>query len=160
MTRRRLIVIVVLLALLGLLAWWLWGRSPAPIWQPASQDYAPERCAEGDCELVLDIPLTDDQQMGLMYDPTVDDAVAQWANCLEAVVSCVEKADGAAAAYPRCVAESSCPAPCRAAFAKRSRGLTEQEQMIAALEAVFLAPDARCNPERGKAARAAAGEGK
>ena len=160
MTRRTIVIITVLvLALVGLLGWWLW--SPArSVWQPATQSYAPERCSEGGCEPVLEIPFTADQSVNLTYDPGVDDAVAQWADCLEVVVSCIEKTDGAAAAYPRCVAESSCPAPCRTAFAKRTRGLADKEQMIAALEAVFLAPDAMCNPERGKAARAATGGGK
>jgi hypothetical protein len=145
--QRRFITIAAILAVIvtALAVWWLFF-SGEPVWQPTTQVYAPERCAEEKCEPVLDIPLVESKPLGLFYDPGVDDAVAQWSDCLEEVVACVEKGKGAAGAYPRCVKQSTCPPPCRKAFARRAAGITQTKQMIAALEAVFLAPDALCHP--------------
>ena len=157
MTRRTImIIVIVVFALAGLLGWWLWPSAES-VWQPATESYAPERCSKGECDPVLEIPFAADQSVTLTYDPRIDDAVAQWADCLEAVVGCIEKAKGAPAAYPVCVAQSSCPVSCRKAFAKRASGAGRKEEMIAAMEAVFLAPDALCNPARRKAGRDADG---
>lgn len=120
-TWRRWAWIAVSLAVLGC-------RDESP-WAPTTSPPDPD-C--GSCER-LDVKLPHTGGLALYSDPKTDDALAQWAICVEAIVDC---------AAPEldlegCVEAAPCPAPCQAAFA-------EQGGDVDAFEAVFLDQDGAC----------------
>lgn len=82
----------------------------------------------------------------LGYNPKVNDRIAQWGDCLQSVMSCAYKMQGAPeAVLPPCVERSICPAACKDAFKARSAGLRGQAMMDAYL-AVFSEKEAYCTP--------------
>lgn len=130
------------------------GRPPADLWQPATVQFDPD-CAE-DCRVVLSERPTGhggsgEATMEMVTDPRLDDAIAQWGDCLDTVMACLAadetEGDAARAAHLRqCVANSACPAACRERYARRSAG--DLEAAAAAFEALFLEEDSWCAPRQ------------
>jgi hypothetical protein len=125
---------------------------PDDLWQAATTRFDPDCGAE--CPVVLDQRPTGhggsgDASMVMVTDPRLDDAIAQWGDCLDSVISCLDPAaagaSGPSASRLReCVARSTCPVACRDRFAARSAG--DLEAAAAAFESLFLVEDAWCAP--------------
>tara|TARA_R110002096_G_scaffold51665_8_gene135041 strand:+ start:1115 stop:1639 length:525 start_codon:yes stop_codon:yes gene_type:complete len=144
---------VVLLVILALIVFRPFvERPPADLWQAATTQFDPD-CGDA-CRVVLDERPTGhggsgDASMVMLTDPRLDDAIAQWGDCLDSVISCLDpEAPGqsgpSASQLRQCVANSSCPAACRDRFAERSAG--DLEAAAAAFETLFLVEDAWCAP--------------
>ncbi len=73
----------------------------------------------------------------------VDDAISQWADCMESVLSCVE-VDGASVA--ECVAQGDCPTACKDRFDELASAANDFGSRYDAFETVFVAADAPCMP--------------
>ncbi len=145
--------VIVLLAILALIMFRPFAESPpADLWQAATTQFDPD-CSD-ECRVVLDERPTGhggsgDASMMMLTDPRLDDAIAQWGDCLDTVISCLDpEAPGqtgpSAAQLRQCVARSTCPAACRERFASRSAG--DLEAAAAAFETLFLVEDAWCAP--------------
>lgn len=157
-SRRRwyLLAGVAALFLLLILAWFAFrpaaDRPLDDLWQPATAGFDPD-CAE-DCRVVMrQGPSDHDPSSGvtleIVTDPRLDDAVAQWGDCLDSVLSCAAvdadaDTDARAVTLRACVARSQCPAACRERYAARSEG--DLDAAAAAFEAIFLEEDAWCAP--------------
>lgn len=129
---------------------------PPPLWQPANVPWSPSRCARPEaCETALELPVPGSEEgLALRYDPRVDDAIAQWGDCLASFGACLETAarpDGPAIA--RCVGLSACPARCKRTFRTRLAGATDAEAAEAAFLAVFVDEGAPCLPPVGEPER-------
>ena len=91
-------------------------------------------------------------EIDLLYNPNVDDSVAQWGDCLQSVFVCVsagnkpnisqiEKAGLARV----CVQNSTCPAPCRERYGLKAANSPEAARQ--AFDDVFVNEDAWCRPQ-------------
>jgi len=156
--RWRLIVgaaVVVLLLILALIIFRPFAdRPPADLWQPATTQFDPD-CAE-DCRVVL-TPRptghggTGEATMEMITDPRLDDAIAQWGDCVDTVYACLSvdepEGDALRATHLRqCVASSACPAPCRERYSTRSAG--DLDAAAAAFATLFLQEDSWCAPRQ------------
>ncbi|WP_417492462.1 hypothetical protein [Maricaulis sp.] len=145
--------LVILLLILGFLGVrFLADRPPPDLWQPATAQFDPD-CAE-ECRVVLsERPTghggTGEATMVMITDPRLDDAIAQWGQCLDTVYACLAvdepEGDGARATHLRqCVAASDCPTPCRERYARRAAG--DLDAAVAAFTTLFLEEDSWCAP--------------
>jgi hypothetical protein len=136
----------------GLLAWWLLTPHKLDVWKPATVPYS-EGC-KGGCKPVRTIGVApggpreknpaDAPQ--LVYNPRIDDAVAQWGDCLQSVMTCLKGAkEKNGAAVNACVARSQCPKDCKDHFAARTGD--DEKTARTALFSTFIDADAVCRPE-------------
>ena len=75
-----------------------------------------------------------------------DDALAQWAICLESIMDCADAGgtpEAAQQALDGCVASSTCPDVCKDAFSDAGGG-------GGAFESVFVAPEGACGLPDGQ----------
>jgi hypothetical protein len=114
------------------------GSSP---WAPATTSYDPaceSGCVEKGVASGCHEPISD-----LLVDPKVDDAIAQWGDCLQSMADCIEEKRKV---VPQCVSESACPESCRSEFASRAGGETDSWKLLGILEGVFVVDGAMCRP--------------
>jgi len=109
------------------------------VWQPTTIPFDPT-CAN--CETIASGDYGHSGDLTLSYDPDVDDAIAQWGDCLESFRRCLVGGGLALA----CSEQSICPESCRADFESRIGGLTELPAQIEAFEAVYIDDGAPCLP--------------
>ena len=147
---------VAVLVLLPILAWFAFRPAldapPDDLWQAATTTFDPD-CTE-DCRVIMRQGASahdpsSDVTLEFVTDPRLDDAIAQWGDCLDTVLSCAAAdpnadADVRAETLRACVARSQCPAACRDRYAARSDG--DLGAAAAAFEALFLEEDAWCAP--------------
>ena len=142
MNKRTLILAVVLLGGLFILLWLFWPQKPNP-WQPTTQSYK-ANCG-ADCAILTNvIPGHKGNAMPLVYDPKIDDATAQWGDCLEDVMQCVHKTKS----FKKCVNfNTSCPTICVEKFESKAKNVTEFKQQRKIFENIFIDDNALCLPE-------------
>ncbi|MCC6622531.1 MAG: hypothetical protein IT385_14800 [Deltaproteobacteria bacterium] len=112
------------------------------LWSPATVEHDPT-CATG-CVEVGRVPAGHHATQDFVFrvNPDVDDAVAQYGDCVESVLACLE----AGTDLRTCAARGDCPTSCKRDFAARARGLTDLVEIRTAFEAVFILRDAPCRP--------------
>lgn len=122
------------------------------VWQPTTTPYDPS-CSEGCEELAVREGGTHGMSgMRLLYNPKVDDPIAQWSDCVMSITLCFEaEADDNMDQREMddvlkiCVQKSHCPSRCKDTFRAKVEGLgflTVDEE----LENVFVGEQALCLP--------------
>jgi len=110
-------------------------------WLPPSVPYDPD-CGSGCDESSIELG-----HLGpgftLRVDPDVDDAVAQWGDCVESMLVCLEGGNGAR----DCLATSQCPQICKELFDSRAVGVTDEERLLDVFETVMIEEGAACRPD-------------
>ena len=144
---------LLLLAVAALLAWFLLSPRKLDVWHRTTVPYS--AACGSDCKTWRPIALahggrrakTPAAASTLVYDPKVDDAIAQWGDCLQSILVCVRAHHrGDARAANQCVARAACPEACRQRY-----GDETGEDIAAAQKAlfhVFVDKDAVCRPEQ------------
>jgi hypothetical protein len=118
------------------------------VWRPTTVPWDPE-CRTGCVAIARTAPLAHaDAELLLRVNPAVDDPIAQWGDCLESILACLERDGGRLAP---CVDEAACPAECKALFRTQAAGATDEEARADAFEAVFVHRTAPCRPSAGGA---------
>lgn len=143
-----------LVLVLAVIAFFMFRPVPLPpdVWDETTVPFDPA-CAEN-CE---DLGGVIDSSHGspameFSYNPNVDDAVAQYGDCMQSVFQCIANAEldpfaeqSAKAGVARtCVAQSICPPECKDRFANQAAG--SPDAVMSAFESTFIANDAWCLP--------------
>ena len=146
-------VFAVLILALGAAGYVLFLAKPQKldVWKPATVPYAESCATPGQCQIFRRTgPDGGNAAPGqtppaLVYNPKVDDAVAQWSDCLQSIMTCVRaKPRGQKAGVDACVAASVCPQPCKDRYQSASGGDFTSAQ--SAVFGVFVEQDAVCRP--------------
>ncbi len=125
------------------------------LWAATTISYDPT-CAEN-CERAGSLGSNHGSpEIDLLYNPYVDDSVAQWGDCLQSIFVCVSEGTQPdfsqiekASLARTCVQNSTCPAPCRERYALKAAKSPEVARQ--AFDDVFVNEDAWCRPqERSK----------
>jgi len=143
-TIRAGIGIFILFFLIGIL---LLTKEPETPWKPTTVAYDPG-CKKG-CEELSSTSLTHLGDISIYVQPNVDDAIAQWGDCLDSVTQCVEDKDLTRVNIAACVKESICPNACKVAFATEVRGANQVAEALDAFEQVFINDNTVCLPKEG-----------
>ncbi len=145
---RRTLTGFLLALVASMLLWWWPNHSPEPVWEPVTGTFNPEHCLQGQCRELLRLPASGKEVASLIVDPAVDDAIAQWSDCLASVAVCVETAESADTAdiLLSCVRESQCPASCRELFARESDGVEDIDALWQRYEQQFVDKGGACVP--------------
>lgn len=140
-TSRRAVVTLVVITVLGVAIGAAHAlQSRTRLWQPATHEFQTE--CDGTCDSLGEIRLAHGGGVVPVYaQPRVDDDIAQWARCMDAVLGCM-----ADTLSRRCVADSPCPAKCKERFATASIGITDSLELLAEFERLFLDSGAYCTP--------------
>jgi len=77
------------------------------------------------------------------FYPLLDDAIAQWGDCMESILSCVE----ADKSPPACVEESKCPAECLGLYRQKVQGVATKGEQLQLILSIFNDEDAPCLPK-------------
>jgi hypothetical protein len=117
------------------------ARPDASPWRQTTTPYDPA-CSTG-CKEIKHVRDHHGADLHMRVNPNVDDAIAQWGDCLQSFTDCVGKDTTAIA---QCVARSACPAPCRAAFASQAAGEGDPRRLLDIFESVFVRDGAMCRP--------------
>jgi hypothetical protein len=117
------------------------GRPDASPWRPATTPYDPA-CSTG-CKEIKHVREHHGADLHMLVNPRVDDAIAQWGDCLQSFTDCVG-AD--TTAITQCAARSACPASCRAAFASQAAGESDPRRLLDIFESIFVRDGAMCRP--------------
>ena len=144
MTKQMITVsLIIVIAALALAAYWFFLK-PEVVenpWQPVITAYSTD-CTQG-CETVRPAQTgRHGSQWPLVYNPRVDDAVAQWGDCIASVMTCVDAGQSADA----CIRQSRCPAQCLSRYDRVLAGRGTEDASLDAFEAVFIKTDAVCRP--------------
>lgn len=109
------------------------------LWVPARTEFR-ARC-DTSCDSVGTAIIEPYGRVIVYAQPRVDDDIAQWAGCLDDVLSCM--ADTLSAA---CVARSACPLACKTKYAAATDTLSDSLALLTELERGFLGDGAYCRP--------------
>ncbi len=142
--RRWIIIVAGLVLLLGVAAVFLFLNSPKGPWAPTTMEY-------GDCgDDCVDLGLHNFAHAGevhLFYDKDVDDAVVQWATCLESAISCIKAGSNEDNdLISACVAASACPKSCQADYAGRAKSASSLKDQLLYFQQTFLKEGSLCRP--------------
>jgi hypothetical protein len=109
------------------------------VWAPTTVPFDPT-CK--DCKDLGTTSLPHVGEVVVLRDERVDDPVAQWGKCVNGILDCVEKTKDES----KCVADSTCPAPCKDDYRSHIQklGRSDFDARWNALKAVFVAPTSRC----------------
>ncbi|MCP5038756.1 MAG: hypothetical protein GY945_14285 [Rhodobacteraceae bacterium] len=126
------------------------ARPGLDAWEAATIPYTSE-CGD-DCTVAGTIGGAHGTEGAVMrYDPSVDDEVAQWGDCLQSIFVCMDvgtqgapSSQDKAALINNCVSKSACPAVCTDEFA--SSTADDPESVLRAFEDVFIGDQAWCLP--------------
>jgi hypothetical protein len=113
-----------------------WGKFYSP-------DY--EYCKEG-CKLLALAPGghgSEEAAGGLYYDPSFNDGVAKWGDCVGEIFACIE---GQTALVGRCVAQSSCPEDCKEYYDNASGPTPTASMQWTSFRRVFVDTGGYCTP--------------
>jgi hypothetical protein len=136
--------LVVLFVITGLFL--LIGKSETP-WTPATVSYDPQ-CKKG-CKELRSTSLTHLGNISLYVQPKVDDAIAQWGDCLDSVTQCIEDRGLTGPDIIACVEKSICPQACKVAFSAQARDAIQVNEALDAFERVFINDGGVCLPGGG-----------
>lgn len=122
------------------------------VWQPTTTPYDPS-CSEGCEELAIREGSAHGMSgMRLLYNPKVDDPIAQWSDCVMSITLCFEAEAGDSMDQREmddvlkvCVQKSQCPFRCKDAFRAKVEGIS-QWTVDDELENVFVGEQALCLP--------------
>ncbi len=144
--------IILLILLIAFAIWWFFIKvHRLDVWKDAKVPYSVG--CEGGCKPLRAFAPAhggkhnkDAPPPQLVYNPRIDDAVAQWGDCLQSIMSCVIK-------LPRnddkgmrnCVAASICPKECKERFAREAG--SDMDASEKAFYNVFTDKEAVCRPD-------------
>lgn len=117
------------------------GNTQSP-WQPTTKAFDP---ACSNCPVVIEYSAQESahgSSIQIKYDPSVDDEVAQWGNCVIRVMQCIEDSDD----LRPCVAIPACPASCQTVYGEAGGTSADLALQFDAFEAAFTDDDAPCLP--------------
>jgi len=136
------ILVPVILALILVFVALLWPRTPNP-WQPTTEAYKVDCGAE--CSVISSVtPGHKGSALPLIYNPKVNDEIAQWGDCIETVMKCVRQAN----TFKECVDEDvSCPAICVEKFQSKVQNITNPKRQRKIFESIFIDDGGLCVPE-------------
>lgn len=121
-------------------------------WQPTTVPYDSE--CEGEClENIEEIAVIATPHLSgikIFVRPDVNDAIAQWGDCLDTIMDCIAEKDDASQAAA-CVAQSQCPDSCKDAYAKQFNAGMSDEQQMSGIDIIFLDDNAFCAPREVEA---------
>lgn len=155
-----LIIAALALVLILLAIWFFFFRDTRPhVWAEATVPYTVDACEEEGACPELNIPASghgahgDENLMLFAYNPEIDDPIAQWGDCLDQVLACVQEGtaeeiddEARAPLIDGCVeAANLCPAECREEYVSRaSAGSFEAAER--AFFSVFVEERGYCVP--------------
>jgi len=111
-------------------------------WQRASVAY--DASCTGGCEDLGELALGEVGDYQAKINRAVDDDVAQWGDCLQSVLSCIDAGGGVSS----CVAASACPENCRTSYARQTLGQTDEDALLDAFEILFIEAGGECVPDQ------------
>ena len=109
-------------------------------WEETTVPYDPD-CASGCIELAND-HYGHIGDVEWMVNPDVDDPIAQWGDCLQSFVDCMDGGGEPMA----CSQSSECPEACQREFSRRVEGVEDEEAQLDVFEAVYILDEAPCLP--------------
>ncbi|MDF0603746.1 hypothetical protein P1J78_23785 [Psychromarinibacter sp. C21-152] len=120
-----------------------WPRGADEIWAEATKPYQSE-CNREDCiEVVAPKPgHGGGQTLQMVYDPDVDDAIAQWGDCLDEVLVCRRETGKTLS----CVQEAACPAACINQFETAAANLADERERAQLFLVEFVEDGGFCVP--------------
>jgi len=142
---RAKLVLILALILIALLLLWLLRPAPFNPWQPTTVEYTADcgaDCVEVEPNKAGETGRGHGSAVEFQYNPKVDDAVAQWSDCIADVIACIDSDK----ALPNCVDTARCPTPCKTRFTEAATGAADTEAQLDAFEAVFIDESADCRP--------------
>jgi hypothetical protein len=112
------------------------------VWQPTTVPFDPE-CKSGCQDELIGTKLAHGfDEAHLQWNPAVDDAVAQWGDCLASMLRCFREQHDVRA----CAAEGDCPTQCKALFTERAPAGADDRALLRVLDGVYVNDDAPCRP--------------
>jgi len=114
---------------------------PLDVWKPATVPLDPA-CTGCEEEAIATGVAHGGGEGVLLYDPAVDDAVAQWGDCLTSMLQCFRSGTGVRA----CVASAACPGQCKNLFADRAPADGDDLALLRVVEGVYVEVGAPCRP--------------
>ena len=85
-------------------------------------------------------------ELEVVYNPAIDDPLAQWGDCMDSVLGCLKSGDDFD--LPGCTAQSICPESCRSEYARRVEGVADKTTLVRTFQALFITKGAPCMPSR------------
>ena len=145
MTNSRKIFFV-LLGLIGLvIILTIWPADNPSVWKESKNTYQPD-CGEN-CQHIAQVhPGHRGTTLQLLYNPEIDDAVAQWSDCISTVMSCWKEGE----TFAQCVQTASCPQGCKENFYENIGSNTDPKKQRETFEALFIHEGGMCVPEDRK----------
>lgn len=143
--RRRSIVITLgVFLLLIVAAVFIYLSKPESPWVPATMEFGD--CGD-DCVDLGSRNIAHAGDVRFYYDKDVDDAVVQWAECLESAISCIKEGSKEdTTLITKCVAASACPTSCRADYAGRITPASDLKEQLSYFQQTFLTEGSLCRP--------------
>jgi len=135
--KRGGIAVATLLVILLIL--WQFRSETFNPWVPATVAYDSE-CSGDKCKPAGTVSLGHFGDVEFAIQPDVDDAVAQWGDCLDSLMACMEK-DGTPG---DCVDRSTCPQACKQKYHESTPGDVEYLAGLDAIESLFVKEGAAC----------------
>ena len=115
-------------------------ENTAPIWKSGS--ITPDTQCKEDCEQLSSLaPGHKGEKIQLVYNPRINDEIAQWGDCLDTVMRCKKDKNNS---FRDCVSTSSCPQACKKAIKEDTR------PDDIAFEALFINNGGLCVPQDTK----------
>lgn len=117
-----------------------YGKKRDGLWKPATTPYSAS-CRPGECQAAAEkiLPHSGGTTVSIQHNPKVDDPIAQHADCLDQVMTCVQ----GKGALGDCVKNAGkCPPKCRQEYARLSPGKDD----MPSFDDVFLSEGAFCRP--------------
>ncbi len=113
-----------------------WGQATVPYDAP---------CGDA-CVPLLEGALGGGAELRVVVNPTIDDPVTRWADCLQGIMRCVDAGEEPGA----CVAEAPCPSVCQEHYRVRATHLNDPDDQLDEIERVFVHEGAPCRPVPGE----------
>ncbi len=110
-------------------------------WRAATVPFDPE-CKTG-CREIVHVRDNHGADVVFRYNPKVDDAVAQWGDCIHSMLTCL--LDESREVAP-CVTEAACPEGCRTGFLERTAGEGDRRRLVSIFETMFVNEGGECVP--------------
>jgi hypothetical protein len=143
MLKRKWFFVVLLGSiLLSSLVFFGYEKSDKSPWKKADVPYTTD-CNK--CPIVESvIPGHHGSAMPLVFNPDVDDATAQWSDCIESVMRCMREKKS----FTSCVTEtSSCPKVCVTSFQKQVAKVKTYKEQRRVFESIFINDGGMCVPD-------------
>ena len=146
--KRAVFLLVLFFTATGILVAWLWLSHEGSPWAeattPATLSCESENCVD---LLPIDAGHGGQEALRLAYDPAIDDAVAQWGDCLASVLTCRRETGNTR----NCVQASTCPEMCRSGFAVAAADQTVEAELGQLFLSYFVEDGGACVPAEEEA---------